>query len=209
MKYVLTFCLLLISCLSFSQKNDNFLGERQLNFSIGRSKHGTGDMRGLIFNTEYSKRFKNRLSWIAGIGGTIHDGVRPLFFTYPDGSEIDGSIRYTTAGLQGKSQIGYSLIKTNTLELQIRAGALLRYQTSSYYDGVSILYPAAGTGVPFPVIYFTNISPQRTFTVGGNAEIFYNYSITPKILIGVLAGLQTDTNGDTITQLSLSIGRRF
>jgi hypothetical protein len=208
MKYLLTFCLLLISCLSFSQ-DKNLLNTRQLNFSIGRSKHGTGDMRGLIFNTEYAKSFKKRLSLIMGVGGTIHDGVRPLYFTAPDGKEIDGSVRYTTAGLQAKTQIGYSLLKTNKQELQIRPGAVLRYQTSSYYDDVTFLYPGAGIGIPFPVVVFNNKTPQRTFAVGGNAEIFYNYSITPKILIGVLAGLQTDTNGDTITQLSLSVGRRF
>ncbi len=180
MKYIFTFCLLLISCLSISQKNDDFLGERQLNFFIGRSLHVTGDMRGLIFNTEYSKILKKRLSGIVGVGGTIHDGVLPNYFTYPDGREIDGSIRYTTAGIQSKIEIGYNLMKTNKQGLQIRAGAVLRYQTSSYYDDVSILYPAAGTGVPFPVIVFNNRTPQRTFAAGGTAEIFFNQAIHQK-----------------------------
>lgn len=208
MKYFLTSCLLIVFNLSFSQKNNNLSGERQLNLSIGRSIHGTGDMRGWILATEYSKNCKKRLSWIVGVGGTIHDGVIPNFFTAPDGSEIDGSIRYTTAAFQATYHIGYSFIKTIQHQLQIRAGALLRYQSSSYYDQVDISYPPI-TGLPVPVIIFINTTPQRTFAVGGGGELFYNYSITPKILIGVLAGLQTDTNGDTITKLSLSIGRRF
>ncbi len=208
MKYFLTFCLLVVSNLSFSQKNNNLSGERQLNLFIGRSIHGTGDMRGWILVTEYVKNYKKRLSWIVGVGGTIHDGVFSNYFTAPNGSEVDGSIRYTTAGFQATNHIGYDLLKTDENRLQIRAGALLRYQSSSYYDYIEISYPPI-TGLPIPVVIFNNTTPQRTFAVGGSAEIFYNYSITPKILIGVLAGLQTDTNGDTITKLSLSVGRRF
>jgi hypothetical protein len=165
-------------------------------------------MRGLIFNTEYVKNFRKNLSWVASVGGTIHDGFIPNYFTSPNGTEIDGSIRYTTAGVQATNHIGYSVIKRNDNQLELRAGALLRYQSSSYYDIVSINYPA-GTGLPIPVIVFIHENPQRTFAIGGSAQIFYNYSITPKILLGALAGLQTDTNGDTITQLSLSIGRKF
>jgi hypothetical protein len=207
MRYVFTFCLLLFSNLSFCQQKNN-LKERNISFSAGRSKHGTGDIRGLIFNTEYSRNLKQKLSWIVGVGGTIHDGVIPNFFTSPNGTEIDGSIRYTTAGVQATNQIGYSFINTNENQLELKAGALLRYQSSSFYDDVTIYYPAA-TGLPIPVILFVNQTPQKSFAVGGCAQIFYTYSITPKIIIGALAGLQTDTNGDTITQLSLSIGRRF
>lgn len=207
MKYFITYCLLVIPYLSFSQ-NKNVLNEQQLSISAGLSIHGTGDMRGLIFNTEYSKNVRKRLSWIAGIGGTIHDGVLSNYFKDRNGDEVDGSIRYTTAGFQIKNELGYNLLKTVKDQLQIRAGAVLRYQTSSYYDYIEISYPLL-TGLPVPVIIINNTTPQRTFAVGGSAELFYNYSITPKILIGVLAGLQTDTNGDTITQLSVSVGRLF
>jgi hypothetical protein len=206
MKYKLTFCLLLISVFSFSQNNS--IGKRDIKLIVGKCFNGTGDLRGLIFTTEYAKAFKKRLSWIVGIGGTIHDGYFPVFFTIPNGDTVDGSVRYTIAGVQIIGQIGYSAIKTTAHEVQMRAGALIRYQSSSYYDIITVLYPG-GTGLPFPVVIFDNKTPQRTYSIGGNFEIHYNYSLTKKIMIGILAGLQTDTNGDTITQLSLSIGRRF
>ena len=206
MKNKFIFLLLIVSFSSYAQ-NKNNINNKHIQFNLGRASHGTGDMRGLIFTTEYGKDFKKHLSWIIGISGTIHDGFRSNFFE-SNGNLIDGSIRYTTAGVQTVGQIGYSAIKTTEHEIQIRAGALVRYQSSSFYDDVSILFPG-GTGLPFPVIVFNNTTPQRTYSIGGNFEIHYNYTITKKIMIGILAGLQTDTNGDTISQLSLSIGRRF
>lgn len=204
MKYKLTFCLLLISAFSFAQNKNN----KSIQLILGRATHGSGDIRGLIFTTEYAKYFKKRLSWIVGIGGTIHDGSLPVFFTVPNGNTVDGSVRYTTAGVQVNGQIGYSFLKTISHEMQLRLGALVRYQSSSYFDQVSILFPII-TGLPYPVVVFNNTTPQRTYSIGGNLEIHYNYTITKKIMIGIIAGLQTDTNGDTISQLSLSIGRRF
>lgn len=44
---------------SFSQVKtnpDEFIG-----FSIGRSKHGTGDIRGVAFNTIYSKKIPQKV----------------------------------------------------------------------------------------------------------------------------------------------------
>src|SRR5688500_8366333 len=68
-----------------------------IQINIGPAKHGTGDMNGFIFNTGYTKFFSKRLSWSADIGGSIHDGSRLLTYPDPNGTPVDGSIRYTTA----------------------------------------------------------------------------------------------------------------
>jgi hypothetical protein len=176
--------------------------------TAGRNTHGSGDSRGVSFNTVYSTYFKERFSWIAGIGATLNDGSYPLFYTSPGGETIDGSIRYTTGGIQLSFGGGYSIIKKTNHELQVQISSVFRYQSTSYPDDVSILFPA-GTGLPIPVVVFNNTSPQRTFAIGGAGTVFYNYTLKNKINLGLLAGLQTDTNGDTITQILFSIGKRF
>lgn len=206
-KFSSTSFFFLITSILFAQNESN-LPKQFLQFTAGRSTHGTGDVRGLSFNSVYSNFFKKRFSWIAEVGGSLHDGNRALFFTAPNGEFIDGSIRYTTGGIQSSLGIGYSAIKTSEHEIQVRLSSLFRYQSSSYYDDVTVLYPAA-TGLPFPVIIFNNKTPQRTFAFGGIGAIAYNYTIKNKMTFGLLAGIQTDTNGDTITQLLFSVGKRF
>lgn len=186
----------------------NILPQKQIQVFAGKSFHGTGDMKGISFNSEYQQYFKKRLSWSLGLGGTIHDGSFPVFFNDPSGNETDGSIRYTTAGVQVFSHVGYSILKTNEHMFQIRFGGLIRYQSSSYYDDVTVLYPIA-TGLPVPVNIFKNTTPQKTFAFGGSGQILYNYSLKNNITAGILAGIQTDTNGDAITQLSFIIGKKF
>jgi hypothetical protein len=199
---------LLIVEVAFAQKRQSPNSEQLLNITIGSSFHGTGDMRGVIMNTEYSKNLKKRIGLSFSLGGTLHDGSIPVFFVAPTGQNIDGSVRYTAGGLQLTSHLGYSFIKTTYHQFQFRAGGLLRYQSSSYYSDVTILYPA-GSGLPVPVIVFNNTTPQKTFSIGASAQLFYNYTISDKIALGLLAGFQTDTNGDVIRQLSLSVCRRF
>jgi hypothetical protein len=130
------------------------LVKRKLEVAVGKSTHGTGDIKGVSFATEYSERFKKRLNWTVGIGGTIHDGANPLFYDFPSGHTVDASIRYTTAGGQLTGDLGYSFIRTNNHDLKFRLGALARYQSSSYYDGAGIYYPGSGAGFPFPVVAF-------------------------------------------------------
>jgi hypothetical protein len=182
--------------------------KRQIELIVGRSVHGTGDTRGLNFSVEYSKYFKKRLNWSASIGGTIHDGVYPIFFEYPAGVQNDGSIRYTTAGLQVLAHLGYNFIKSSRHELLFRLGSALRYQSSSYWDVFSVLYPPI-TGLAYPVVVFENSTPQRTFAVGGTTQIKYSYTTSRHISLGIFGGFQFDSNGDTISHLSFTIGKRF
>lgn len=205
MRKFLFIYLLTISPFLYAQQTFH---ERKLELVVGASTNGTGDMKGVSFATKYGETFKKRLSWTVEIGGTVHDGAYPLFFTDPSGNSIDGSIRYATAGIQVIGDIGYSIIKSGKQEFKVVLGPLLRYQSSSYYDILDISYPA-GTGLPEPVITFQNLTPQRTFAVGGSGQFQYNYIVSTKLTIGIVAGLQTDTNGDIITQLGLAVGRRF
>ena len=206
MKPFLLFFLLSFSLFTHAQ---TAIPARKIELLIGRSIHGTGDMRGLSYATEYLQRFKKRFSWSVGIGGTLHDGSSPLFYTDPSsGRSNDGSVRYTTAGVQITGNFGYSFIRTIKHDLIFRLGPLLRYQTSSYPDAYTIYYPPA-TRLPQPVVVFENTTPQRTFAFGGLAQFQYTYALNGKLVLGLLGGLQTDTNGDTIAQTALTIGRQF
>jgi hypothetical protein len=179
-KYLLLIAILISSQICHAQNE-------QLQIIIGRSLHGTGDMRGFGLSFGYSKYFKKRFSWTASIGSTIHDGlVYRINYEYPVRVWNDGSLKSTTAGLQGIFSIGYSFLKSHQHEMCFKIGGLVRYQSSSYYDQVQVLYPGI-TGLPYPVLLIKNSSPQKTLSVGLMPELSYNYSLSKKINIG-LAG---------------------
>lgn len=174
----------------------------------GGGFHSTGDMKGFVFGTEFSRHIKKRLTLSLFMGGTIHDGSIGIFYTDPGDVEKDGSIRYTTAGFQVGSHLGIDIIKPGDHNLQFKIGPLVRYQSSSYYDIAVILFPP-GTNLPVPVSYYINNTPQRTFAIGGSTQLAYYYTFPTKFTVGSNAGFQMDTRGDIITNLSLSIGKRF
>jgi hypothetical protein len=195
----------LIPCILKAQSD---LPKKKINLSIGRSIHGSGDIRGVLFSTEYSKQVRRKLSYTMALSGSIHNGEWPLFFYAPNGEYTDGSIRYTTAGMQFSMHYGFNFIKASKHELIYRMGGVLRYQSSSYYDAAEVLYPAL-TGLRVPVIVFNHSTPQNTIAVGGSAQLLYNYTLKNNITLGSLAGFQIDSNGDVISQISLTIGKRF
>lgn len=201
MKYFTTFFILLCS---FNLTAQN----KQLQLSIGYSKHGTGDMRGYSFSVDYSKKMKKKFEWTVSIGSTIHDYIFPLVYEYPVGNTVDASIRSTTAGIQSSFSVGYCFLNSKTNKLKMSLGGLIRYQSSSYYDAVAVLYPAL-TSLPYPVVVFQNTTPQKTVSIGAIANLSYNYKISPKLGIGTLAAFQFDSNGDNISQLSISLCRYF
>lgn len=193
------FCLL--DCFAQSDKPKY---KRSLDLSLGRYKHGSGDLKGAGFILQYNKEFKKRLFWSIGLGATLHDGSVPISYSN-NGEVIDGSIRYTTGGLQSDFSIGYSLISATHSRLQLKLGSILRYQSSSYYDEYSIYFPIV-TGLPFPVVEFKNTSPQRTFSIGGITDLSYKYVLQNNMLLGTGVGLQIDSNGDVLTNISLIVG---
>lgn len=203
-KYILIFFVFLtFNSIAQSTRNKN-----HIQVIGGQSIHGTGDARGLNFSVAYHKNISKRIQWTNSIGSTIHDGKLELFFTNPVGNMQDGSIRYTTAGVQLASYLGYHFIQSNQHQLIFRAGPILRYQSSSNWDDLSVYYPLV-TGLPFPVVVFNNREPQRTLALGSSAQIEYDFFVGKSISIGFIGGFQLDTNGDTISQLSFGIGKRF
>lgn len=179
-----------------------------ISLNIGRSINGTGDMRGVAYNTVYSKTFRKRFSWIVTFGGTLHDDSDDLFFSDQDGNTVDGSIRYTTGGIQSTFGVNYNFVQTARSEIYVGLNALLRYQVTSYYDAVAVIYPIV-TGLPYPVVSFQNLTPARTFAVGGGMRLGYNYTTHKNILLGILGEFQMDTEGDVLSQLGLMVGKRF
>ena len=182
--------------------------QRQIQISAGTSFNGTGDIRGFAFNTEYGENFKKKLSWHAGIGGTIHDKAEPIFYTDQSGNTVDGSVRATTAGFQITGLLSYDIFRNDDHDFFLRAGPLLRYQSTSYWDVLAVYHPA-GTGLPFPVAAFFNMSPQRTLAIGGAIQIGYGFSINKKVTIGILGSFQFDSNEDVLRNAFLTLGRRF
>lgn len=199
------FCFI-VAIILFNQTNAQ---KNLLQFSAGTNLNGTGDSFGFSFFTEYSKKIKKNLTWSASVGGTINDGnILFLSYEFPPGRQRDGSLRYTIAGFQAASHIGYSVIGTKVHDFQVRLGSVIRYQSASSSDGASIYFPPV-SGLPFPVVVIDNVGPQRTLSLGGSGQLVYNYTLKNNICLGVLAGLQFDTQGDTISQLMFTIGKRF
>jgi hypothetical protein len=176
--------------------------------ATGISKHGTGDMRGYAIAIDYKRYLRPKTSISIGLATTIHDGVDLLFFTDANNNPIDGSYRYGTSGIQLNARAGYSMIRSKRHTLDFQLGALVRYQTSSYYDERTTLFPAL-TGYPIPVSYTIHLDKQRTVSFGGIGVIQYQYHLTSGDHIGVRGSLQTDTNGDVIPMLSLLFGYRL
>jgi hypothetical protein len=176
----------------------------------GYSLHGSGDMKGIVFGTECINYLTRRFSLNYNIKATINSSKDEYLVTNnTTGTTTDASIRYTTAGVQLGVNAGISIIKSIRHELKISLGAFGRYQSASNgSDGYSAYYPPI-TGVPTVLIGYDNRTPQETVAVGGILQFQYDFTFGNKVYIGVIPGFQTDTNGDAIPQVALTVGRRL
>jgi hypothetical protein len=166
MRFVLLFSILLNFFSATAQK-------KQLQMLAGPSKHGSGDLRGFYYGFNYSNYFKQKISWQISVEGDLYDGSLPLYFEMPVGNRVDGSYRYSIAGVQLGYNLRYSFLKNKNHEALISAGAIIRYQSSSASDAINVLYPIL-TNLPIPVIYFQNETRQRTIAIGAYPKIEYN-----------------------------------
>ncbi|MFV8269227.1 hypothetical protein ACNQGP_04725 [Flavobacterium sp. GT2N3] len=182
---------------------------KSLQIEMGTGLHGSGDLAGLTLNTSYTHYFRKKVSYTVEVGTSIHYGSSALYYTDKSGKNIDGSYRFTTAGIQLAGKIGLSVFRNKKNDLGLRLGPLVRYQSSSTPDDINTVFPIAGTGFDVPISFVSNESPQNTLSIGGVFQLFYNYSISNKIYIGPSAGFQIDSNGDTITNISLACGMKF
>ena len=181
-----------------------------IQLAAGYSMHGSGDLKGIFFGTEYINFISRKFSLNYNFRASINHGKDELIVNNAvTGTSTDASIRYTTAGVQLGVNAGFSLVSSPAHEFIISIGGFGRYQSASNgSDGYSMYSPQV-TGQPTVLIGYDNRTPQQTFALGGILQFQYNVTLTDKIYIGVNAGFQTDTNGDAIPQAGITIGRRF
>lgn len=191
---------------SFSQSE---MPAETIELNFGCTRHGTGDLGGFIINAEYRRYFRPRVYFTGGLAATINDGFRELTYTTPSGEVIDGSIRNAIGGVQLSSRVGWDFIRRSRNSFSVSVGPLVRYQTSTVPDALSIYFPGGGTGFPFPAIVFEHYSPQRTLSLGAAVQLSYRYQLPAKFFLGANAAFQTDSNGDALPQISAAFGIRI
>ena len=180
-----------------------------LEFSFGRSIHGTGDTPGFHYGFSYGQEFSKKLHWQLGFEGTLNDTPDfLLFYEQPDGERVDASLHTVTAGYQLVVGAKYNLIQSNKHQFGLALLPIFRYQATSLSDVYATLFPAI-TDLPIPVRDIVRLSPGRTFAVGASLRLHYNFHIGNDFYLGLLGAFQVDTNGDTIPQLGLVLGKRF
>lgn len=176
----------------------------------GYSRHGSGDMNGIVFGAEYAKYSSRSISLNYYFRGSINNGKDIIMINNGfTGTRQDASIRFTTAGLQAGINARYSFIRTKRNEMLISLGGFGRYQSASNgSDGYSLYYPSA-TGIPTVLVEYNNRTPQQTYAVGGLLQLQYNFTFNKNIVVGLAPGFQTDTNGDALLQGVIVIGKRL
>ncbi len=177
-------------------------------FFAGVSKHGSGDMKGMVFGVEYTSYFNKRFSLTYSLRSTINSSTDKILVDN-GGTVTDASVRFTTAGVQLGVIGGTSLIHSAHHEFMIKLGAFGRYQSASNGSDGYILYGPAATGVPTYLVGYQNVTPQETVALGGILQFQYNFTFGKNLFIGLQPGFQTDTNGDAIPHVALTIGKRF
>jgi hypothetical protein len=206
MKKIVIVVLMFIS-LDIQAQNEIKDSSNFIFISSGLSLASTGDLSGFHVLIGFQKR-KKKWSYILELATTIHDGFNSLFYQLPSGNLNDGSIRFTTAGIQIAGISFLNLFKNNKSTVDFGFGGLLRYQTSSRYDMYEIQYPGL-TGLSYPVIVFYNTEKMRTFAIGSIAKLSYHFNLSKKLIFGINSSFQIDTNGDNFLNTGLKFGCRL
>jgi hypothetical protein len=179
--------------------------QNNIQLYFARSFHGTGDLPGVYFAAEYAHFLKDRVEISGNITSTIHWGSFGLLVSGPSGS-FDGSFRYVTAGLQAGGKLGLAILNFSRHLVKVQGGSFIRYQSSSLPDVYGVTFPPA-INYPEPVFTFRNEEKQNILTLGYVAELSYTYITAKKLMLGIKAGFQNDTNGDVITYYGIIIGK--
>ena len=176
------------------------------NFVFGRNFLGTGDTKGLTSGFEIQKNnYERKIKFGVLFLYTLNDGSASYPYEYPAGNNQNLEIRYTIAGIQISPTIGILPFKNKNILFQINP--LLRYQSSSYWDDLTILYPTI-TGLNYPVAYINNQKKLRTISFGVMPKISLYKNITEKLSLGVFSSFQFDSEADNIFNFGISIGTK-
>lgn len=187
----------------------NLVGQEniQIELNIYSSRHGTGDLNGVSFTSNYIKPINKNFSYLFSIGGSTHHGKDELLFNV-EGRDIDSSILFTTSGIQLGIGLDYKFINTYKHKFRFRLIPFIRYQSTSIPDVSTILFPPL-TELPFPVIVFEQNSPSETLAVGLESNFIYNFRLFKTLSINILGSFQFDSNGDTLRGLGLGLVKSF
>ena len=209
---IIALAVLSLSLLSEKGSTQNKLPNKALEFVGGYSTHGSGDMRGIIFGAGYKTYLSKKFSLNYNMRAHIHSSKEEIIILSPlvNNGRKDASIRFTTAGAQLGINAGYSLWRNRQHEFMVSAGGFGRYQSASNgSDGYSITFNSSTPGLPRALVEYDNRTPQQTITAGYIVLVNYNYTLNNNMYIGVEPGFQNDTNGDVLSQVALTIGKRF
>ncbi len=191
-----------------AQNNANKKSDIYLSVSSGMSFATTGDIPGFYLSTGIQKNNK-RWTHSFELSTSIHDGFDGLFYQLSPTSPLyDGSIRYSTAGVQLSAISSLAILKNQKNNFGFGLGVVLRYQSTSLYDMYETQYPAY-TGLSYPVIIFRHREPMRTFAVAPITQLFYQYAVSKKWLLGLNVSFQVDTNGDNFFNRGLKLGYKL
>ncbi|MBO9562272.1 MAG: hypothetical protein J7621_05830 [Niastella sp.] len=178
-------------------------------FMGGYSYHTSGDMNGMVFGASYSRYLSHRFSLVLDLRGTINHREDHISFPHPtiQGERVESAIRHTTAGGQLGIGAQLSVIRSRHHEVMFSLTGFGRFQSASP-DGYGAYSPLA-SGMPEVVFSMYNWNKQNIVTAGGLLQLHYNFTFSNNLLLGIKAGIQTDTDGELIGQAGLSVGKRF
>ena len=172
----------------------------------GYSKHGSGDMHGVIFGAEYARNPDKRFFLTYQLKGGFNSSRDKITFNNTiTGTVTDASLRFSTGGVQIGVLGSLNIIRSSRHRFQVGIGTFGRYQTTSN-DGYALHYPTT-TGIPAVLVELYNPYPQHTVALGGIIQLQYQFYVSRKMFVGLIVGFQTDTNGDAIPQAGLVLGR--
>lgn len=175
----------------------------------GPSRHGSGDMGGIVFGADYTQYLSHSFSLNINILGTIHHDQDNYSYTNPTTLiKSDASIRSIIAGTQLGINAQLSALRSLHHEIMFSLGGFGRYQSTTP-DGYAISYYPPATGYPEMIVNLYNSSKQITISAGLLLQLHYNFTFNNNLVLGITGGIQTDTEGDLILQAALSIGKRF
>lgn len=179
-----------------------------LQLVLGYSKHGSGDMDGIVFGADYSWYLGRKFSFGLNIRGTInsdHDDYS--YYNQTTNITSEASIRSTTAGAQLGLNAQYSIIRSPHHEIMVSLGAYLRYQSTSL-DGYSVMGPPI-TGTPEFHFSFYNWDNQNSISPGILPQLHYNFTFMNNLVLGLKGGIQQDMLAEAVQFVAFTIGKRF
>ncbi len=176
--------------------------------SAGKSWHGTGDLDGLVAEVCYEHYIAKLVSFSTALTTTIHYGKDDGFNDQSPGITPDTRLmRFTTAGLQISSLVNFAVLSLTAHKIQIGAGPLLRFQSTSHPSQYGYYQNQGSFPEPFYVIY--DPGKQNTITAGFGLSLMYLAKINKKYQVGIKASFQNDTNSDVLTAVSLILCRKL